>query len=140
MLQDTAIHTHFKDKLDCGLERNLSCRPEPSAPTKVPFPRILKVLDGSVAPGTLSRTLNSIDTRISNHFNARSGSHGYAARGYPQTDKSRFPLDWKEVSELRDEAVKAAMKMVDDLDETEAAASRQSEDYGSILWRLTRRQ
>jgi hypothetical protein len=117
--------------MDRGLETNLIYRPQPSVPTKVPIARILKVLDHSVDPGTLKKSLNSIDTKIRHHETARSGSHGHAARGSVPRDKLLLPLDWSEVRELRDQAVRAAEARIDAVDRAEAEELSQSRGYGT---------
>ena len=117
--------------MDRDLETNLNYRPHPSVPTTVPIARILKVLDHSVDPGTLKQSLNGIDTKIWLHQTARSGSHGYAARGYVPHDKSLLPLDWFKVRNLRDQAVRAANTRIDAIDQAEAEAFSQSRGYGT---------
>lgn len=114
------------------METNLDYRPEPSVPTNVPIKRILNILDNSVHAGTLKESLNGIDTKIWLLETARSGTHGSAARGYGSNDKSPLPLDWLEVRELRDRAVKAAEARVDAIDEPEAEESSESRGYGTI--------
>lgn len=119
--------------MDRGFETNLEYRPQPSVPvpTKVPIARILKVLDGSVSPGKLKDELRAIDTQIWLRETARSGSHGYAARGYESHGKSLLPLDWFKVRELRDQAVRAAEFRVDAIDQAEREESIQSRGYGT---------
>jgi len=117
--------------MDRGFETNLNYRPQPSISTKVPIKRILQVLDHSVNPGTLKESLNGIDTQIWLHETARSGSHGYAARGYVPHDRSLLPLNWLKVRELRDQAVRSIGVRVDAIDQAEAGESSQSRGYGT---------
>lgn len=108
-------------------------KPHPSIPTKILIKSILKVLDHSVHSRTLKESLNGIDTKIWLHETARSGSHGYAARGYVPHDKSLLPLDWLKVRELRDQAVRAAEARTDAIDQAEAEELSQSRDYGTTV-------
>jgi hypothetical protein len=117
--------------MDRGLETNLDYKPQPSIVTKIPVKSILKVLDHSVDPGTLKESLYAIDTKIWLHETARSGSHGYAARGYGPHDKSLLPLDWLKVRELRDQAVRAAETRTDAIDQVEAEELNESRGYGT---------
>jgi hypothetical protein len=114
------------------METNLDYRPQRSIPTKVSVTRILKILDNSLNTGTLKAALNGIDNKIWLHETARSGSHGYAARGYGSNNESLLPLDWLRVRELRDQAVKAAEARVAAIDEPEAEESSGSRGYGTI--------
>jgi hypothetical protein len=117
--------------MDRGLETNLDYRPQPSIPTKILVKSILKVLDHLVIPGMLKESLNAIDTKIWLHETARSGSHGYAARGYVPHDKLLLPLNWSKVRELRDQAVRAAEARTDAIDQAKAEELSESRGYGT---------
>jgi len=115
-----------------GLETEMEYKPDPSCPTKISISRVFTILDDSVKPGTLKDTLNGIDTRITLGIAATSGTHGYVAKGYPQHEKYRFPLDWKQVRDLRDQAIEAVEAWVSICDETRAEAEGLTMEYGSI--------
>ena len=130
--QGIALYKHFKSAMHRGLETEMEYKPDPSCPTEISISRVFSILDDSVKPGTLKDTLNAIDTRITLGIAATSGAHGYVAKGYPQHEKYRFPLDWKQVRGLRDRAIEAVEAWVSACDQTRAEAEGQTRDYGPI--------